>query len=118
MAIIMMQARWSRVGIEQWYRLEQALSSAAHAAEGCYRYATQHQPVAQAVLLSSVWDGPASADAFSRAMRSSSAAVGLADPQVALFQVPDLFAAGYRRPFVAVPTPRSASEQPASTART
>ena len=102
-----MHARWNGLSAQQLALLLD-LVELERAVEGCCSCTSRQD--GSSLLVTAVWDSEGSMLAFTLgAMARTRAAALLDEPQVALFSVPEQFAAAYRRPPVtAVPVPRAA----------
>ncbi len=106
MSVLIMHARWNDLSTQQQVLLQEMLEQERFA-EGCCSFTTRQD--GSSVLLTAVWGSEGSMLAFRRGpMARTRAAAVLDEPQVALFAVPELFAAAHRRSVpVTVPAPRA-----------
>ena len=100
-----MHARWNDLSAQQQLQL-QDMAEQERSVEGCCSCSSRAD--GSSLLVTAVWESEGAMVAFTRgAMARTRTAARLDEPQVALFAVPDPFAAAYRRPAaVAVPAPR------------
>ena len=105
MSVLIMHARWNHLSTPQLAALDDFIEQGA-SAEGCCSLTSRRD--GSSVLLTAVLEGEGNMVAFTTGPLARTQTVALLDePQVAVFAVPDPFAAAYRRPAaVTVPAPR------------
>jgi len=101
-----MHARWNDLLTQQQVLLQETFEQ-ERSREGCCSLTSRQD--GSSVHLTAVWASEGSLLAFTLGpMARTRTAARLAEPQVAVFAVPELFAAAYRRPApVEVPAPRA-----------
>lgn len=120
MSIIVMHLRWNHTSPEQVRLAEAHLNGPkSPPSDGCY--SLRLQKPGDTLLLTTVWESEEHARAFARERLAQVInKARLAEPQTAVFAVPDLFAPGYRvtpaAPTSAVPVPRKAADLTVTTA--
>lgn len=96
MSLITVHLRWNDVGPEQYEQIRRAAPERGQLPPGCLSRQVRRQGCA--VLATEVWDSTEAVtgmDHLTEAVRDA----GVEEPpQTAMFAVPGIFAAGYRRP--------------------
>jgi hypothetical protein len=101
-----MHAHWNDLSSQQQVLLQDMVKQ-ERSVEGCSSITSRQD--GSSLVLTAVWESQGSMLAFTLGPLARTRTAALLDePQVALFAVPDLFAAAYRRSVpVAVPAPRA-----------
>ena len=116
MSMVVEHLRWNDVTDEQAEALERVFAQAQHGSSGCWSASLRRQ--GGAAVATAVFASRDSAVAFCTGeLQEATDYCSLGDPQEAAFEVPSLFAAGYRRPTAAaveaatVPQPRGTDDR-------
>lgn len=109
MPIFVAHLRWNSLTAAQHSALL-AMVQDESAVPACWSFTVTQD--GSSLRATAVWDGNDSMRAFAGRLARTAASGGLDEPTLAVFSVPELFAAGYRpRATTAVPAPRAAAEQ-------
>lgn len=106
MSLVIVHLRWNDVGPEQYEQICRALPDGAARPAGCL--SCQRRREGHAVLATAVWRNAQEADRFLAGLSDALAPAAVGKPQMAVFAVPDAFAAGYGPSSVRTPVGRPA----------